>query len=90
MTGFDLARERLTGVRVVSHQETPGIGSKVTEEQFTRRFADVGFDTQFATAADGGDVEAITGATYSSRAVCEAVRKSVELFPEIRQQVAGP
>lgn len=62
----------LRGIRVISHQETPGLGSKITNGDFLDQFAGLVPD-QLALARDGGAIDAITGATISSRAIAEGV-----------------
>lgn len=63
----------LRGIAVISHAETPGLGDKILLPNFTDRF--VGLDTgEINLTRDGGKVDAITGATISSRAVVDAVR----------------
>ena len=63
-------------VAILSHTETPGLGSKITEEAFTGQF--IGLDTgDMALSKDGGKIDAITGATISSRAVTEAIQKKM-------------
>ena len=88
MVGYDLDTDKITGIQVISHKETPGIGAKVTEDQFTKRFR--GLDIGISVGAKGekcpGTIDAITGATYSSHGVCEAVQKNIELYPEIKKQ----
>ena len=85
MVGYDVTVNNLTGIQVVSHKETPGIGSRVTEEQFTKRFKGLHIDIKFAQEGCPGQIDAISGATYSSHGVCEAIRKSLALYPEIRK-----
>jgi len=60
------------GIRIISHQETPGLGAKITKIEFLGQFAGLVPD-QLALPRDGGAVDAITGATISSRAVAEGV-----------------
>jgi electron transport complex protein RnfG len=67
----------ITAIRVLSQNETPGIGSRVSEPEFTERFRNV---------KDVSSVQAITGASVSSRAVIEAVKKKAE---EIKQLIRG-
>ena len=62
----------LRGIRVISHQETPGLGAKITDTGFLDQFAGL-VPAQLMLARDGGAVDAITGATISSRAVAEGV-----------------
>ena len=90
MVGYDINENKLTGIQVISHKETPGIGSRVTEDQFTQKFKGVDIKVKFATKGDGGDIDSITGATYSSRGVCEAIKRSVALYPEIKKSALAP
>ncbi len=64
--------------------ETPGLGAKIKEAAFLKQFSGKPADaTGWARVKkDGGEVDAITGATISSRAVSEAVRKGLEIFAE--------
>jgi len=84
MVGYDLQKDELTGIGITSQKETPGVGARVTQTEFTERFAGKPIDTNFHIAKDGGQIDALTGATISSRAVCTAVRESAEEFPKIR------
>ena len=52
--------------------ETPGLGMKLKTPEFAGQFA--GKDaTSLKVKKDGGDIEAITAATITSRAVCRAI-----------------
>ena len=86
MVGYDIERDRLAGIQIITHKETPGIGAKVTERPFTQRFEGRDIGLNFALKNDGGSIDAITGATYSSRGVCEAIRKGVALYPEVKKR----
>jgi electron transport complex protein RnfG len=90
MVGYDLALDKLTGIQVIAHKETPGVGSKVSEDQFTERFKGLDIGTKFLPKNEGGAIDAISGATYSSKGVLEAIRKSVALYPEIKKLGAKP
>jgi len=56
--------------------ETPDLGSKVKDEEFTSQFE--GLKAPVALAKDGGEVDAVTSATVSSRAVVKAVNAALE------------
>jgi len=62
----------IRGIRIISHQETPGLGTKITGSGFLGQFAGLSVD-KLALRKDGGSIDAITGATISSRAVAEGV-----------------
>jgi len=63
----------IKGVTIISHLETPGLGARVTESSFRDQFAGLNID-DVALKGDDGQIDAITGATISSRAVIDAVR----------------
>ncbi|MFC1899018.1 FMN-binding protein [Chloroflexota bacterium] len=63
----------IKGITIITQGETPGLGSRVTESSFTGGFAGITIDG-VALKKDGGQVDALTGATISSQAVAEAVR----------------
>jgi electron transport complex protein RnfG len=76
--GADL-KGTLTGVRVLSHTETPGLGAKITTEKFLGQYAGKNVTQMFLKKDDPskGALDAISAATISSRAVTKAVRDSL-------------
>ncbi len=82
MIGFD-TKGIIKGVRVLEHQETPGLGSKInevlpgqTDPYFLNQFK--GKDGRGVRL--GKDIDAITGATISSKAVTDTVNKAITDF----------
>jgi electron transport complex protein RnfG len=71
---------KLTGIAITTQSETPGIGSKVTEPSFTDRFK--GLSTQREIKVD-----AISGATYSSRGVLSAVDQAVGYVNKFKKEM---
>jgi electron transport complex protein RnfG len=63
----------IKGITIISHTETPGLGSRIAESSFTDRFAGLNI-ADVALRQEGGQIDAITGSTISSRAVINAVR----------------
>ena len=86
MIGFNLSNDTLSGIGITSHKETPGVGARVTEDSFTTRFKGRGLNETFKIKADSGVIDAVTGATVSSKGVCSAVEKGVPLYKEIKKQ----
>lgn len=81
MVGID-SDGKVTGISVISaSSETPGLGARSTEPEFQAQFAgQVG--TEVAVAKDGGSIDALTGATITSRAVSEGVVAAAQFAAE--------
>jgi len=68
-------------ISVIDQKETPGLGTKETEEKFTSQFMGKNPNLfKLKVKKDGGDVDAITAATISSRAVCDAIERAYKAF----------
>jgi electron transport complex protein RnfG len=67
----------ILNIKVLEQKETPGLGTKMTEPAFKDQFNDKD-PAQFnlKVKKDGGSVDAITAATISSRAFCDAVQRA--------------
>ncbi len=72
---------------VVKHQETPGLGSNIDKPFFHARIAGKPATTRWQVTKDGGEIDAITAATISSRAVLEAIRDATANFQAVRAAV---
>ncbi len=71
----------INDVAVVEHKETPGLGTKMAEPGFKNQFENIDpQNVELSVSKDGGDIDAITAATISSRAFCEAVQLAVESY----------
>lgn len=80
MVGFD-ASGAVTGVSVLAHTETPGLGARITEGAFLQQFVGARPGGEpLAVIKDGGAVDAITAATISSRAVCDAINAAADAW----------
>ncbi|RLG57231.1 MAG: electron transporter RnfG [Hadesarchaea archaeon] len=64
-------------VRVISHSETPGLGSKVAGDEFLAQFEGKTLE-ELKLKKEGGEIDAVTGATISSRAVVDIVREELQ------------
>ena len=73
----------INNIAVLEHKETPGLGDKMEKSksewslQFNGKNPE---DFELYVQKDGGDVDAITASTISSRAYCDAVRRAFEAF----------
>jgi len=86
-----LADGTVSGVRVVSHQETPGLGDAIEPHRsdwirhFNERSLDDPERQHWRVDRDGGQFDRITGATITARAVVNAVRDTLLYFEEHKQ-----
>ena len=83
--GFD-ANGVIWNTKVLSQAETPGLGAKCTEASFSEQFK--GFDPaqkKLAVKKDGGDVDAITASTITSRAYADGLATASKVFQTIAQ-----
>ena len=74
MVGVD-ADNACTGISVVATAETSGLGSNASRPTFADQF--IGQTGVVQVTKDGGTINAITGATITSRGVCEAVTSAI-------------
>jgi len=85
--------ETVTGVRVTSHTETPGLGDEI---EIDKSDWILGFDGTslsspppggWAVSTDGGSFDAITGATVTPRAVVTSVRNTLLYFQQHKDEL---
>lgn len=88
MVGF-LPDGTIYNTSVISHSETPGLGAKIAGngQQAPPRAQIVGKNpatTRIAVKKDGGDIDAITASTITSRAFLKGVETAYDVFLKIR------
>lgn len=84
MVGFNKQGE-IKRVVVIEHKETPGLGSKLTDKKFLDQFLNRNpASDNLKVKKDGGSIDAITGATISSRAFSEAIQRAYETFQSMQ------
>ena len=72
MVGFKTDKKTVISYKVLAASETPGLGMKLKTPEFAGQFAGKN-GTSLKVKKDGGEIEAITSATITSRAVCRAI-----------------
>ena len=85
MVGFD-KEGNVLNTEVLSHQETPGLGDKIDKKKsvFPVQFVGKNPNTdKISVKKDGGTIDAITAATISSRAFCDAVNNAFKVFQTV-------
>jgi len=87
MVGVDPAGT-VSGLEILSHAETPGLGDKITRDEFKKQFDGKQLDgIDWRVKKDGGDFDQITGATISPRAVVKAVHQGLLFYREHQSEL---
>ncbi len=85
LVGFD-QNGAITGLSVTEQQETPGLGDKITQEEFALQFVgktgEIGFKTGGENSVDG-----ISGATYSSKGMIEGINRARKAFEAVKGEL---
>ena len=88
-----LADGTISGVRVLEHRETPGLGDKIdiTVSDWILDFNGKSLNSspapRWQVIKDGGDFDQLVGATVTPRAVVDAVRRALQFFQINRMQL---
>ena len=89
MVGIDTKDNKIIGVGVTTHAETPGMGAKAqTDPSFVAQFRELPLEGQVNVTGDGGSINAISGATITSRAVCSATNDALKIYENLKPQLA--
>ena len=89
MVGVNIDDDKIIGMGVTTHSETPGIGSKAkTDPKFSDQFKTLGLVQSFKVKPDGGEIDAISGATVTSRGVCGGITEAGSVYKRLKPQIA--
>ncbi|MDD2578645.1 MAG: RnfABCDGE type electron transport complex subunit G [Eubacteriales bacterium] len=80
----------IQGIQVLANDETPGLGKKIEVPAFLSQFTGEAVDQDFVTKADTPDqfvIDAVSGATISSRAVADAINDAAEYHQSLEWEV---
>ena len=73
MTAIDLESDKIFGVQVTQHKETPGVGTRAMEENYLMKYFKLSLDKPIALKKNGGSIDAVSGATKTSKGIADAV-----------------
>jgi len=79
----------IQNIEILKQNETPGLGSKIADPAFLAQFLGKPLAGVWTVRKDGGPVDAISGATISSRALCDAVSQALALHQEFKPAIAA-
>jgi electron transport complex protein RnfG len=88
MVGVNIETDQLLGIGVTTHSETPGLGSRAKDDpSFGAQFGGMSIKEPFKVKSDGGQVDAVSGATVTSRGVCAGVTDSAGFYKKLKPQI---
>ncbi len=89
MVGVNIDTMCLIGGGVTTQSETPGVGSKAkTDPKFVAQFENLPVAKgAFKVKPDGGGIDALSGATITSRGVCIAATDAVNIYNRLEDQL---
>lgn len=81
MVGLD-QEGKLVEILLLSHKETPGLGTKVADSEFRSQFLGKGGPFVLKKDDPSGNIDGVASATISSRAVIKAAEEALRIFKE--------
>ncbi len=88
MVGIDVDTGKIVGVAVTTHSETPGMGARAkTDPGFVEQFKGKSSQQTIRVTKDGGQINALSGATITSRAVCLATTEAGRIFKRLKPEI---
>lgn len=85
VVGINIADSKLIGIGVTTMKETPGLGTLIAAPKFSGQFRGAPLDA--ALRSRGGSIDAVAGATISSTAAVESVRKAVATYEALKGDI---
>ncbi|MFQ5901162.1 MAG: RnfABCDGE type electron transport complex subunit G [Thermodesulfobacteriota bacterium] len=88
MVGLNIDLLRLKGMKVLEQVETPGLGNRIGEDDFQNQFKGLNFRPKIEYIKNKkpekpNQIQTITGATISSKAVVETLNKEIKAIMEV-------
>ncbi|MCG6881555.1 MAG: RnfABCDGE type electron transport complex subunit G [Deltaproteobacteria bacterium] len=88
ITAVNVDTDKIVGVAVTTHSETPGVGARTkSDPDFRKQFSGQPITDVFKVKADGGQIDAVSGATISSRGVSAAVVQAGEIYKRLKNDL---
>ena len=88
IVGVNLETDKIVGIGITTNRETPGVGKRIeTDSAFKSQFEGLPIKDPFKIRGDGGQVDAVSGASFSSRGVCGALNASAEIYMRLKADI---
>ncbi len=85
ISGFDIKNDALVSIGITTMRETPGLGTVIANDPFTKMF--VGKALPVTLKKDGGEIDAVSGATISSQGAVLAVAEAGSIYNALKAQI---
>lgn len=80
--------QTLAGIAVTTHKETPGLGGNAkADPSFAAQFKGKSIEKEIKVTSDGGEINALSGATITSRAVCRGTMQAIADYDKLKPQL---
>lgn len=90
MVAVNIEKDEIVGVGVTTHSETAGLGSRAkTDPSFSEQFKGMSIEDTFMVKADDGEIDALSGATVTSRGVCAAVMEASDTYKRLKHEIVN-
>ncbi len=88
MIGINLDSDQIVAARVTTHSETPGLGARAKDDpEFVSQFTDKSIEENLSLKNDNGSIDAMSGATITSRAVTLAAIQAQDLYKKLKPEI---
>ena len=88
MVAVNLEDDKIVGIGITTHSETPGVGARTkTDPAFNAQFKGLPIKEPFSIRDDGGNIDALSGASFSSRGVCGALLSSAGIYLRLKEEI---
>ncbi len=88
MVAVNMEDDTIVGAGVTTHSETPGLGARAKDDLgFVSQFKGKPINETFKVTNDGGKINALSGATITSRAVCAAASDAGGIYAKLKPQL---
>jgi electron transport complex protein RnfG len=88
MVAVDVTQNQIYGAEVTTHSETAGLGSRAKDDPaFAGQLKGQPLDKPVQVSGDGGSINALSGATITSRAVCAAASEATQIYQRLKPQI---
>lgn len=88
LVGLRISDGLLTGLKVLKHAETPGLGSVMTKCEFQQQMVGKGpTDINWTVVKDGGGINQLSGATITTRSMLDAIHKAQAIWKEHKDKI---